>query len=379
MKVLIAVRNISFGGAEILECRLAVALNQKGIHTDLLSQYDLNDFDTENDKNRWLSQGVPSVSWLNAKGVLGLSFSIFRLARIIRKNKYDYVITTNTGLDSIAALAKIICRFRHIVALHFYPPDSLSKSIRFKVRQILIQKSSYKMYAISQYVKLENLKHLSYKQEKIFVIYNSINTDQQSFGFSTNYQISKELGTSEFILFVGRIMQSKGIDKVLEVFSRVAKDITNIALVVVGDAYNKGIEDGIVGYKKHVLALINKLNLNEKVIFLGQRKDVLAIMQKSKLLIHLPSNEGFGLVLVEAISANIPVVASNIGGMPEIIAKTPYSVFDLDDLDGIELEVRKYLSMNESTKNSLTTKARECLDFYSDHRRSQEVIDLILT
>ena len=378
MKVLIGVRNISFGGAEILECRLAVALNQKGIHADLLSQYNLNDFDTEGDRKAWLGRGVPSIEWLNAKGAFGLFFSIFRLAKLIRKNKYDYVITTNTGLDSIAALAKLICKFRHVVALHFYPPASLLKSIRFKLRQVLIQRSSYKMYAISRYVKQENLKYLSYDEEKIFVIYNSISKDQQSFVPGNNDQISKELGTGEFILFVGRIMQSKGIDKVLEVFSRIAKDTANIALVVLGDAYNKGIEDGIVGYKNEVLSLINKLNLMERVIFLGRRKDVIAIMQKSKLLIHLPSNEGFGLVLVEAISANIPVVASNIGGIPEIISKTPYSVFDLDDLDGIELEVRKYLTMDESSKNSITTKARECLEFYSDQRRSQEVIDLIL-
>src|ERR1039457_1608433 len=114
MKVLIAVRNISYGGAEILECRLAVALNKRQIHTDLLSQYCLNDFDMESDKRRWQKAGVPEVIWLKAKGLFGVLFSIFRLARIIKKNKYDYVITTNTGLDSIAALTRINCKFNHV-------------------------------------------------------------------------------------------------------------------------------------------------------------------------------------------------------------------------------------------------------------------------
>jgi len=378
MKVLIGVRNISFGGAEILECRLAVALNQKGIHTDLLSQYGLNDFDKEVDKNNWLKQGVPSVNWLNAKGIFGWVFSIFRLARIIRKNKYDFVITTNTGFDSIAAMAKVICRFKHIVALHFYPPVSLSKSMRFKIRQFLIERSAYKMYAISQYVKQENLKFLSYEPNRISVIYNSINTAHLEFAFSKNGdQFLNELGASRIILFVGRIMQSKGIDKVLEVFSRIVKDI-DVVLVIVGDSFNKGIEDGIVGYQNILLSLINESNLGGKVIFLGQRKDVLAIMQRSNLLIHLPSNEGFGLVLVEAIAAGIPVVTSNIGGIPEIIAKTPYSVFDLNNIDGIELEVRRYLSMDESNRNAITNKAKECLNFYTDDRRSSEIVNNIL-
>ncbi|HRI19363.1 MAG TPA: glycosyltransferase [Panacibacter sp.] len=380
MSVLIAVRNISGGGAEILECRLAVALNNKGILTDLLSQYSLNDFDKESDVLEWEKAGVPKVQWLNAKGATGIFFSVFRLIKIIRLNKYDYVITANSGLDSIAAIARFFCSFKHIVALHDYPHSTVTKSLRFKLWCYLIARSAHKLYAVSTFVKKGNLKFIKVEPEKISVIYNSINVPfltAHSKSFLTDDFTNLETGTKK-ILLTGRLIRRKGIDIVLKIFSGLLSSF-NAQLFIAGDSFDKGIEEGVVGYKEELIKLIDRLNLNDRVKILGRRNDVFNLMQQSDILIHLPRHEGFGLVLIEAIAAGIPVVASNVGGIPEVMSRTPYKVFDLENTEGITEQVKQFLLMDDDMKKMIITSAKECLGYYSDDRRSDEIIEKIFS
>ena len=70
-------------------------------------------------------------------------------------------------------------------------------------------------------------------------------------------------------------------------------------------------------------------DINEYIYFLGVRKDVLELMRKAFIFV-LPSRwEGFGLVLLEAMSVGVPIIATKVGGIPEVIE---------DGKDGILVE-----------------------------------------
>ena len=86
-------------------------------------------------------------------------------------------------------------------------------------------------------------------------------------------------------------------------------------LLIVGDDQHGGSYQVIL---EHLSA---ELGITPSVRFLGHRRDIPGIMQALDILVLASSNEPFGLVLVEAMAAATPVVATNAGGPPEIVVE----------------------------------------------------------
>ena len=378
MKVLICVRKMSSGGTEILESRLAVELNKTNIYADLLGQYDLGFVDSQQDVTRWEEKGVPKVLWLKSNSFLSIVSAVYRLINIIRSNKYSYVITTNTGLDTIASIARVFVKFKHIVALHSSPHPSIVKRLRFRLWEKLASKSLYKGYAISEFVKQSNLKYLNVAADKISVIYNSIDLD--TFTKPINEEDKSKIDQIKEIkgkklLFIGRLIQSKGIDILLKLLAQLPDDVS---LIIAGDSFDKAIEEGAANYRDEIISIIKQLQLEERVVLLGQCKEIYTIMSQCDVLVHLPRHEGFGLVLLEAFAANLPVVTSNIGGIPEVIKNTSYKAINLDDTDGLLAEIDRLLSIDASEKLILTQQAKNTLEYFSDKRRAKDIVEKVL-
>jgi len=71
--------------------------------------------------------------------------------------------------------------------------------------------------------------------------------------------------------------------------------------------------------EKELKKLCEELKINDSVEFLGIRRDIDQLMKSSKLFVLPSCWEGFGIVLIEAMKNRLPIVATNIGGIPEII------------------------------------------------------------
>ncbi|MBS3109543.1 glycosyltransferase family 4 protein [Candidatus Woesearchaeota archaeon] len=121
----------------------------------------------------------------------------------------------------------------------------------------------------------------------------------------------------KMILSVGRLAEKKGISYLLEAMPAVIKSNKNAKLVIVGDGPEKKIlQDKAEG-----------LRISKSVIFTGKvRNELLPSYYSSADVFVLPSiiaeggdTEGLGVVLLESIAAGTPVVASNVGGIPDIV------------------------------------------------------------
>jgi len=71
--------------------------------------------------------------------------------------------------------------------------------------------------------------------------------------------------------------------------------------------------------KENLNNLTVELGVNREVKFLGVRKDVKELMVSSKIFVLPSRSEGFGMVIIEAMSNMLPVIATNVGPIPEII------------------------------------------------------------
>jgi glycosyltransferase involved in cell wall biosynthesis len=116
-----------------------------------------------------------------------------------------------------------------------------------------------------------------------------------------------------FVLFVGRLASNKGLLDLAEAFRPLARRDGSAQLVVVG-------EDG--GQRAPLLAKVQELGLSNRVHLVGHvnEDEWLAAAYREARLTVLPSEyEAFGLVLLESLAAGTPVVASRVGGIPEVV------------------------------------------------------------
>jgi glycosyltransferase involved in cell wall biosynthesis len=120
------------------------------------------------------------------------------------------------------------------------------------------------------------------------------------------------IGDKKIISYIGRINRRKGIDFLIKAFYLVNKEVPNSILIIAG------LDDGFL---KECLNLVKKLNLSKQVIFLGflTQKDKLSLMIDSNLLVYPAFFEIFGLIPLEAIMCNTPVIVSSDCGCGEVI------------------------------------------------------------
>ena len=129
----------------------------------------------------------------------------------------------------------------------------------------------------------------------------------------------------KIITHISNFRKVKRIDDVIEVFYRVQKEVNSI-LIMVGDGPER----------LKAMETCEKLGIDDRVKFLGKSNQVYQILCYSDLFVLPSSSESFGLAALEAMMMRVPVISTNVGGLPEvnIDGETGY-LFDLGDVDGM--------------------------------------------
>jgi glycosyltransferase involved in cell wall biosynthesis len=132
------------------------------------------------------------------------------------------------------------------------------------------------------------------------------------------------------LLFVGNLLIAKGVDILLEAFALIVRENSDIGLIFVGDGEEKS----------RLETRAKELGIDEKVFLLGRVEYNLipTFMHYADILILPSIEEGVGRVLLEAMSLNLPIVASNVGGIPLVID---------NNKDGLLFEVGEIESLKE--------------------------------
>jgi N-acetyl-alpha-D-glucosaminyl L-malate synthase BshA len=156
------------------------------------------------------------------------------------------------------------------------------------------------------------LKDATYKtfgvEHDIQVIYNFVNCD--------NYQPARDPALREtfapkgerVLIHLSNFRAVKRPTDVVEIFERVRRHIPAV-LLMVGDGPERSSAEWIV----------REYGIEKKVHFLGKRDNIEEIMATADVLLLPSENESFGLVALEAMACEVPVVVSKVGGLPEVV------------------------------------------------------------
>jgi len=136
------------------------------------------------------------------------------------------------------------------------------------------------------------------------------------------------------VLFVGVLAPVKGVHDLLNAFKLVAADLANTTLSIVGESRTGK-------YLAELHELTKRLNIDDRVEFLGYQpqNEVANCMKRASVLVVPSLSEGFGRVILEGMAAGVPVVATNAGGIGELIS---------DGVTGFLVEVRNQRMLAEA-------------------------------
>jgi glycosyltransferase involved in cell wall biosynthesis len=143
------------------------------------------------------------------------------------------------------------------------------------------------------------------------------------------------------ILCVARLVPQKDLETLLKGFAAFAKDYKSTRLTIVG----KGREE------KRLKLISKELGVGELIDWVESSNDVSSLMKRSSCLVLSSKYEGFGLVLLEAMNAGLPIIASKIPTSIEILGEQYPGLFDVGDFEGLSNLLRKFRLLRMRTRS----------------------------
>ncbi|MFN3728309.1 MAG: glycosyltransferase family 4 protein [Fimbriimonadaceae bacterium] len=175
------------------------------------------------------------------------------------------------------------------------------------------------------------------------------------------------LDPAEFLIVnVGRPSRQKGVDVAIRAFAVLAKDCPTARLLLVGDSKEK--------MRMEILAA--RLKVLPQVRFVGFREDVPTWLRAADVFFFPSRSEAMGIALLEAMASELPIVASNVGGIPEVVTADVGSTHPLNDTEGMARSLRTLLTDN-AMRNRMGRAGPTRVSTEFSHERQASRVDAI--
>jgi len=155
---------------------------------------------------------------------------------------------------------------------------------------------------------------------------------------------------------IGRLVKQKDYPTLLRAMKQVFDSGVEAELFIVGE----GVE------KENLIELTLELGINERVHWLGRTPFVNEFISQLDLFVLPSIYEGFGLVLLEAMQANKPIVATNNSSIPEVLGKDYAGLFETSNVEKLSGLIRKVLLEDAFAKQLVSNYAIRLADFTSE-------------
>ena len=201
--------------------------------------------------------------------------------------------------------------------------------------------------AVSRFLREKTIVNYQIKKE-IEVIPNFVDVDKYRKLDSSNVRKQFATNDEKIIVHVSNFRPLKRVEDVIKIFHIVRQKL-NVKLLLVGDGPSRsGCEQ-----------LARDLNIFHDVMFLGKQIELVPILSASDLFLLPSQSESFGLSALEAMACSLPVIATSVGGLPELIihGETGY-ISEIGDIDRMAKYIIDLLS-NDSKYKMFAAASRE--------------------
>ncbi|MEF2523290.1 glycosyltransferase [Vibrio mimicus] len=352
MKMVFIITGLAMGGAETQVCSLIDQLAARG-HTILLLSL------TGGSVNNPKDSSVTSVELNMRKTPFGFVQAYWQAVNILRQFQPDIVHSHMVHANIFSRLLRFIAPISRLVC------TAHSNNEGGKVRMLayrLTDRWCDLTTNVSQEAVEAFIAQKAVKPSRIVALHNGIDLAKFAFNPVARERCRAELGLNAnqmLLLSVGRLTEAKDYPNLLRAFAQLVKSQPNIRLAIIGQGE----------LATQIEQMIEQLDLKSHVHFLGLRFDVTDWMSAADCFVLSSAWEGFGLVVAEAMACERPVVATDCGGVREVVGDYGYLVQPRDSTklaDAIE----QALALSPKERKTLGENARK----YIESRYSLSVV-----
>jgi N-acetyl-alpha-D-glucosaminyl L-malate synthase BshA len=247
--------------------------------------------------------------------------------------------------------------FRIVTTLHGTDITLIGQDPSYRpITQFSIAKSDG-LTAVSEYLRRETVKHFRIPEESIQVIPNFVNLENYRRDAYTCLRSKFSQEGEKIITHISNFRPVKRVEDVVSVFAGISRRVP-ARLLLVGDGPER------VRAQERAATL----GVTERVIFLGKQNSVAELLACTDLFLLPSASEAFGLVALEAMACGVPVVSTNVGGLPEVMPPSPAGyMLPVGDVDGMAEAVLPVLT-DSALWNEASALARRTAEAFSTDR-----------
>jgi len=296
--------------------------------------------------------------------------ALFILIRIFRR-EHPHIVHTHTSKTGI--LGRWAAFFAGVPVIIHTPHGHIFWGYfgRLKtVVYILLEKISAlitdMLVMLTEQEKRDHLGVHVAPEEKFTVIHSGVNLRRFKNVPVDPSEMKRKLGIPEDSLVVGtagRLTPVKGPEYLIQAAKEITAVRQDVSFVFLGDGE----------IRNQLEAMVEQLGLKENVKFLGWRQDVAEVMSIFDIFVLPSLNEGMGRVLVEAMALGKPIVASDIGGIPDLVVQGENGyLVPVGDVETLAVRTRELLD-DSGKREEMGNTGRRYVAKYS----SEEMVEKI--
>ena len=296
MKILHVITNLEIGGAEKLLVDLLPRINLSGISVELALFVSTN-----TPFYRLLKDSGIKIHEFSHKGSVYDVKNIYKLIKIVPQ--FDIVHTHNTAPQLFGAIASLFNNVKWVTTEH--TTTNNHRVWWFKPIEKWMYNRYNRIICISEAVQ-QNMHAVAGNCVSSSVICNGIDTKQYYRALPVHKRDISKNPNRKVLIMVGRMSYQKDQATIIRAMNNINIESE---LWLVGDGEREcELKD-----------LVKDLGLCDRVLFLGKRTDIPALLKASDIAIQSSHIEGFGLAAVEAMAVGLPIVAAKVPGLSQVV------------------------------------------------------------
>ncbi|MBN3132401.1 MULTISPECIES: glycosyltransferase [Pectobacterium] len=343
MKIIYIITGLGMGGAECQLCDVADALSARGhqIHIICLSG-DVTK------KTRSKEVKITNLK-IRKKNIFSWFLAYAKAWLIIHKSNPDIVHSHLFHANIFSRLLRLFMpNTKLISSLHSSYERGFGRMLIYRMTDCLTSISTnVSAAAVNSYITMK-----ATQNGKMIVAYNGIDTNKYCYNEDFRSLKRNELGINcehKLLLAVGRFTEAKDYPNLLKAFSLINDTKTYLAIIGSGEQ------------EANLKALAKDYNVNQRIFWLGIRNDVEQWMSACDVFVLSSAWEGFGLVIAEALSCGCRVVATDCGGVKEVLG-VHGKLVDVKESFQLASAIKDSLNISSNDANHLAKNSREWVE-----------------
>lgn len=303
-RLLQVVPSLNLGGMEQVVIQLSRSIDRDRFDVRVLCLRSEGPFAEE-----LREAGIPVRLLARPRGGGPDYFAFSRLRAVLREERIEVMHTHNTEAMLTAGLAGALARVPTMV--HTDHAREFPDKLRYMVAEHLVSHAYYRVVGVSTHTTTALERHEKIPRRKLVTIPNGVDPTPYTRA-AEPLEVKRALGIAgrgPVLGIAAKLRPEKRIEDLIEALSYLRLYFPEIVLLIAG----------VGGEEEKLRRTAAEHGVADSVHFLGMRRDIPDILRALDLMVLPSSREGTPMILLEALAAGVPVVATRVGGIPEII------------------------------------------------------------